>query len=88
MSQPVPLPIDGRPPAGLPDGPGRSIDGDHDGTPGGDAVAVLSRRGASIEAITPGTPSGQNTGIMAIVDALFEQDALAGLMTARRARRR
>jgi hypothetical protein len=63
------------------------IDGDRNGTPGGDAVAILSRRGASIEAITPGTPSGQSAGIMAIVDALFEQDAFAGLTTVCRAGR-
>jgi hypothetical protein len=57
------------------------IDGDRNGTPGGNAVAILSRRGASVEVIATGTPSVQNAGIMAIVDALFEQDALAGSMT-------
>jgi hypothetical protein len=63
------------------------VDSDHNGTPGGNAVTILSRRGASIEASTPGTPSVQNAGIMAIVDALFEQDALAGPTNAHRARR-
>jgi hypothetical protein len=84
VSKPVQLQINGQPPAGLRDGSSRLIDGNHNGTPGGDAVAILSRRGASIEAITPGTPSGQNAGIMAIVDALFEQDALAELTAATR----
>jgi hypothetical protein len=31
-------------------------------------------------------PGGQSLGIMAIIDALFERDALAGLTPARRAR--
>jgi hypothetical protein len=62
------------------------IDGDHDGTAGGDAVAILSRGGAPIEAIASGTMGGQSAGIMAIVDALFERDAFAGLARARRLR--
>jgi hypothetical protein len=64
------------------------IDGDHDGMPRGNAVAILSRGGASIQAIALGTTGGQNAGIVAIVNALFERDALAGLTTTRRARRR
>jgi hypothetical protein len=82
VAKPVQLQINGQPPAGLQDGSGRLIDGDHNGTPGGNAVAILSRGGASIEAITPGTPSGPNVGIMVIVDALFEQDAFAELTAA------
>ena len=87
VTKPVQLQINGQPPAGLQDGSGRLIDDDHNGTPGGNAVAILSRRGASIEAIASGTADGQNVGIMAIVDALFEQDALAGLTRKLRARR-
>src|SRR5262245_38058525 len=64
-----PVPDQGPPPSGLQDGSGRLIDGDHNGTPGGNAVAVLSRHGASVEAIASGTPSRQDVGIMAIVDA-------------------
>jgi hypothetical protein len=59
---------------------------DRDGTPGGDAVAILSRRGVAIEAITSGAAAGQDGGIMAIVDALFERDAFAALTTPRRSR--
>ncbi len=81
IAKPVRFPNNGQPPAGLQDGSGRLIDDDHNGTPGGDAVATLSRRGASIEAIASGTTGGRDAGIMAIVDALFEQDALAGLTT-------
>jgi hypothetical protein len=87
LSRPVQLAIDGRPPSGLQDGSGRYIDGARTGTAGSNAVAILSRRGASVEAIAAGTTGGQNLGIMAIVDALFEQDALAGLTPGRRTRR-
>jgi hypothetical protein len=72
--------------AGLQDGSSRSIDGDHDGAPGGNAVAILSRGGASIAAIPAATTDGQSMRIMALVDALFERDAFAGLTTARRPR--
>ena len=50
-------------------------------------MAILSRGGASIEAIALGTTGGPDAGIMAIGDALFERDALAGLTTAYRSRR-
>jgi hypothetical protein len=86
VTKPVQLQVNGQPPAGLQDGSGRLIDGDHNGTPGGNAVAILSRGGASIQAIASGTTGGQSVGIMAIVDALFEQDALAGLTKTRWAR--
>jgi hypothetical protein len=81
------LPITGPPPAGLEDGSGRWIDGDHDGTAGGDAVAILSRGGAAIQAIASEATGGQDAGLMAILDANFDEDALSGLTTARRARR-
>jgi hypothetical protein len=87
LSKPVQIVIDGLPPSGLQDGPGRLIDGDHNGTPGGDTVAILSRGGVSIGAIASGTVGGPSAGIMAVVDALFEQDAHAGLTKPHPARR-
>jgi hypothetical protein len=63
------------------------VDGDRNGTPGGDALAILSPGGAWVEALTTGITGGQDAGIMAIVGALFGRDALAGLTTAHRARR-
>ena len=87
VSEPVRIPIKGRPPAVLPDGSGQLTDGDRYGTAGGNAVGSLSRRGASVQAVTAGAAGGPAGGIMAIVDALFERDAFAGLTTAGRARR-
>ena len=45
------LQVNGQPPSGLEDSIGRLIDGDHDGQPGGNAVALLSRGGATISAV-------------------------------------
>ena len=52
LSKPVELIVNGQPPAGLEDSSGRLIDGNHDGQAGGNAVAVLSRTGATISART------------------------------------
>jgi RHS repeat-associated protein len=56
LTRPVQLRVSGQPPKGLSDKFGRLIDGNHDGQPGGDAVAVLSKPGVRIEARRqPGT---------------------------------
>jgi cyclophilin family peptidyl-prolyl cis-trans isomerase len=44
----VQLRIAGLPPSGLTDSLGRLIDGDHNGTPGGNAIAYISRFGVSL----------------------------------------
>jgi hypothetical protein len=45
LTQPVELQVIGEPPSGLDDTLGRPIDGNDDGQPGGNAFAVLPRRG-------------------------------------------
>jgi hypothetical protein len=52
LTKPVQLVVYGAPPSGLQDSLGRFIDGKHDGQPGSNAVAVLSRGGATISATT------------------------------------
>jgi hypothetical protein len=86
LTKPVQLVIDGLPTSGLQDGSGRFVDGGHTGQPSSNAVAFLSRGGATVEAFTPGITGGQRVGIMAVVDALFEQDAFDGWTTAHRQR--
>jgi hypothetical protein len=86
LKKPVQLVIDGLPPSGLQDGSGRFLDGARTGRPGSNAVAILAPGGATVEAIASGTTGDRDAGIMAIVDALFEQDALTGLTTAHRHR--
>jgi hypothetical protein len=68
--------------SGLQDTYGRFIDGDHKGTPGGDAVAILTRGGATIEAIVASCqlPVAREDGNRrlhaAVVDALLEREDL------------
>jgi Bacterial Ig-like domain len=73
LTKPVQLRIDGTDSAGLRDSVGRLIDGDHNGTAGGDAIAVLRRSGVTISAITQ---AGQGRAVAAVVDALLERDDL------------
>jgi hypothetical protein len=87
LTKNVQLQVNGSPPSGLQDSSGRFIDGDDNGSAGSNAIVILSRRGVDIDAVVSGTSGGQNVGIMAIVDALFDQDALAGVMTAHPSRR-
>jgi cyclophilin family peptidyl-prolyl cis-trans isomerase len=47
----VQLLINGLPPSGLTDSLDRLIDGDHNGTPGGNAIAYLSRSGVTISSL-------------------------------------
>jgi hypothetical protein len=51
LSNSVQLKVNGSPPSGLEDTSGLLIDGNHDGQPGGNAVAVLGRGGATISAV-------------------------------------
>jgi hypothetical protein len=79
VTKPVQLTVHGQPPSGLQDSSGRFIDGDHNATAGGDAIAVLSRAGAHVNYMPSGTTGRDVGGMMAIVDALFDSDALLGV---------
>jgi hypothetical protein len=54
FTKPVQLQVSGEPPSGLEDTLGRLIDGNHDGQPGSNAVAVLQRSGAAISSVVRG----------------------------------
>ncbi len=84
LTKPVQLLVYGTGSSGLQDAEGRLIDGDHNGTPGGNAVAILSKNRVTIDAVPMARTSGQ-TAVGAVVDALLERDDLAGLSHARRA---
>jgi hypothetical protein len=51
LVKPVQVRVDGLAAGGLQDSLGRLIDGDHDGTPGGNAIAVIKAKGVMINAI-------------------------------------
>jgi len=70
--------------SGLQDAEGRLIDGDHNGTPGGNAIAILSKNRVTIDALPLARASGQ-TAASAVVDAFLERADLAGSIQARRA---
>ncbi|MFI5454955.1 MAG: RHS repeat-associated core domain-containing protein [Isosphaerales bacterium] len=62
LTKPVQLLVEGVPPSGLQDSFDRFIDGDHNGQPGGNAVAVLSHGRVSINAVVAGGGWREKTG--------------------------
>jgi len=84
LTKPVQLLVYGIGPSGLQDAEGRLIDGDHNGTPGGNTVAILSKKSVTIDAVPLARTSGQTAA--SVVDALLERDDLAGLNHPRRVR--
>jgi subtilisin-like proprotein convertase family protein len=75
LSKKVQLTVNGQAPKGLEDNYSRLIDGNHDGQPGGNAVAILTAKGATVSAVT---------SVTAAIDALLEQGALAGVTKPRK----
>jgi hypothetical protein len=75
LTKAVQLLIHGQPPLGLRDSRNRLIDGDRDGQPGGDALAVLHQAGPKIVALAAlGRASTPLVG--SVVDLVLEQGAL------------
>jgi RHS repeat-associated protein len=94
LTKPVQLLVYGTGHNGLQDSHGRLIDGDHNGTPGGNAVAILSVGGAKIQALplvevlsSAQEPRRQRAETAAAIDALLERDGLAALKHQLRSRR-
>ena len=84
LTKPVQLLVYGTGPSGLQDAESRLIDGDDNGTPGGNSIAILSKNRVTIDVVPLARAKGQTSG-SADVDALLERDDLAGLNHARRA---
>jgi len=72
-------------PSGLEDSDGRLINGDDSGTAGGNAIAVLSKKGATVDAVELVRTGGRTATTAGVVDALLERGELAGLRHAHRA---
>jgi cyclophilin family peptidyl-prolyl cis-trans isomerase len=77
LSKPVEVVVEGEAPSGLEDAEGRLIDGNRDGQPGGNATAILSKGGASVDAIPSVAPS---LAAANAVDVLIAQSAADGLV--------
>jgi hypothetical protein len=87
LTKPVQLQINGLAPSGLQDSSGRLIDGDHNGTAGGNAIAILGKKGATVDAVELVRTHSQSTTTTAVIDALLERGELAGLRHGFRVRR-
>jgi hypothetical protein len=74
LSKPVQLQVNGLSPSGLQDSLGRLIDGNHDGQPGGNAVAVLGRGGATISAVVDQGIGPVPSFEPSAIDALLERE--------------
>ena len=74
LKKPIQLRINGLAPSGLDDPFGRLIDGDHDGRPGGNAVALLGKRSkVTFSRLAPANATVPNARHF---DALIERDGL------------
>jgi hypothetical protein len=80
LTRNVQLQVDGLLPSGLQDSFGRLIDGDHDGQPGGNAVAILSRSGVSLDSWVAQTAAGRSAAQADMVDVLITQDDSVGIL--------
>jgi hypothetical protein len=87
LSKPVQLQVNGLAPSGLQDSYGRLIDGDHNGTAGGNAIAILSKKGATVNAVALARTHSQPATTGAVVDVLLARGELAGLRHSRHTRR-
>jgi hypothetical protein len=89
LSKPVQLVVYGVPPSGLQDSLGRFIDGGHNGRPGGNAVAVLSRGGATLSAISDHSTAVRRFRLAlltpAAVDLLLEREGAIAVKHSARA---
>jgi hypothetical protein len=83
LIKPVQLEIHGSGSHGLKDSFRRFIDGDHNGTAGGNAVAILSTGGVKMEQAHPAVSGQRKPDVGAIVDALLAYDNLSGLKPSR-----
>jgi len=87
LTKPVQLVVYGTGASGLRDAEGRLIDGDHNGTAGGNAVAILSNRGVKIDAVEQAQTKAAQRASAAVIDALLANGQLADLRRTARARR-
>jgi hypothetical protein len=79
LRKPVQVLVYGQPPSGLQDSSGRLIDGGENGKSGSNAVVILTRAGASIDALTAQSSIQQSNWAANKVDVLVAQSERDGL---------
>ena len=86
LTKPVQVLVYGSGSTAVQDAEGRDIDGDDNGTTGGNAIAILAKNGVTIESVVPARSSDKSATTSAI-DALLASGELPGLKNASPARR-
>ena len=87
LTRPVQVLIYGTGPTALQDAEGRDVDGDHNGTAGGNAIAIISKKGVTLDArASVRTEARKQLSRLLVVDALLERDELAVLSRGLRGR--
>jgi hypothetical protein len=86
LTKPVQLIVYGTGASGLQDAEGRLIDGDHNGTAGGNAIAILAKKSVTIKAVEQSQTRAQVAQLTSApgVDAMLANGGLADLRRARR----
>ena len=78
LTSKVQLVVNGVPPSGLEDSYGRYIDGDHNGTAGGNAIAILAKKSVLIDAdVSERVEVREPLDRAVIVDAVLSRGDLA-----------
>ncbi len=89
LTKPVQVLIYGSGPTALQDAEGRDIDGDHNGTPGGNAIAIIAKKGVTVSACATASKADRRKSVTpSAVDLLFaHHGALADSGNTRHAQR-
>src|SRR5262249_55294805 len=88
LTRPVQLQVNAVTPSGLEDTNGRLIDGDRNGSAGGNTVAMIAKPGVTLNTLAIGDSGGQKATDPTLVDALIARDELVGLARLHREKRR
>jgi hypothetical protein len=86
LTKPVQVLVYGTGRTALQDTAGLSIDGDHNGTAGGNAVAILTKKSVIIDAVELTRTRTRQALRVATIDAVFETGHLTDLQPIRRTR--
>ena len=80
LTKPVQLLVDGEPPSGLKDSYGRLIDSAHNGTAGGNAIAIIAKKGVTVDAkVSARVEARKPHSRTAAIDALLTRGEMADL---------
>jgi hypothetical protein len=84
LTKRVQLQVNGLQPSGLEDGAGRLIDGNNDGQPGGNAVAILRKSGVTNNAMLYASREKLAAMRALAIDAVLEREHRIGVGRMRR----